>query len=107
MIGHLLNSAAVVYRPSFTADGRGGRATSWSTVGTIRVKVGQPSAEEREIAARGGADLTHVIHASHGVDVRRGDELDVGGPRRMRVVSVVTDSHRSYLRIGCEVMQGG
>lgn len=107
MIGHLLNSTAAVYRPSAAADGRGGRGITFSGVGTIRVKVGQPSAEEREIAARGGADLTHVIHASHGVDVRRGDELDVGGPRRLRVVSVVTDSHRSYLRIGCEVMQGG
>lgn len=107
MIRHLLNSTATVYRPAFAADGRGGRSTTFSGVGTVRVKVGQPSAEEREIAARGGATLSYVVHAPYGTDVRRGDELDVGGPRRLRVVSVVTDSHLSYLRIGCEVMQGG
>ncbi len=107
MIGHLLNSTATVYRPAFAADGRGGRSTTFSGVGTIRVKVGQPSAEEREIAARGGATLSHVVHAPYGTDVRRGDELAVGGVRRLRVIDVVTNSRQSYVRVDCEVVQAG
>lgn len=78
-----------------------------SSVATIRVKVGQPSTEEREIAARSGSTLTHVVHALYGANVKRGDELDIGGARRLRVVDVVTNSHQSYARLGCEVVQGG
>lgn len=107
MIDHLLNSKVTVYRPALSSDGRGGRTSSMSSVGTLRVKIGQPSTEEREIAARSGSTLTHVLHAVYGSNVKRGDEIDIGGARRLRVVDVVTNSHQSYARLGCEVVQGG
>lgn len=106
MIFHLLNSSAVVYRPSFTADGRGGRARSVSVVGTVRAKVSQPTAAEREEAARLGAELRHVVHMEASADVRRGDEIDTGSGRRLRVVDVVTNSRETYLRLECEGVQG-
>lgn len=107
MIGHLLNSSVTVYRPLFAADGRGGRIKTMAAVGTIRAKVDQPAAAERAVAAQEGATLTHVVHAAYSADVDRGDELDVGGPRRLRVLAVVNNSRRTYKRLECQVIQGG
>jgi SPP1 family predicted phage head-tail adaptor len=107
MIGHLLNSAVTVYRPGFTADDVGGRTKVFAEVGTIRVKVDQPSEAERMIAAQMGAVLTHVLHAPYGADVERADEIDTGGPRRLRVVAVVNNSRLTYTRIECQVIEGG
>lgn len=107
MIGHLLNTTATVYRPAFAADGRGGRTTTFTAAGTVRVKVGQPTAAEGVIAGRDGAMLMTPVHLAYSADVRRGDELDAGGPRRLRVLGVVSDSRRTYKRADCEAVQGG
>lgn len=107
MIDHLLNMVAEVYRPTLVADGRGGRTRSFASVGLVRVKVGQPQASEQDTGGRAGATLMTPVHASYVADVERGDELEVGGPRRLRVVAVVTNSHRTYRRLECEVVQGG
>lgn len=106
MIEHLLNSEATVYRPAFAADGRGGRTATVSAVGTVRAMVGQPSAVEVVEAGQHGARLLTPVHMAATADVRRGDELDVGGARRLRVVAVVSDSRGTYRRADCEVMQG-
>lgn len=106
MIRHLLNDALTVYRASFAADGRGGRVKTMSEVGTVRARVSQPSAEERRTAGREGATLDAVIHVAFRADVQRGDELDDGGSRRWRVVSVVNDSSRTYRRLECQAVQG-
>lgn len=107
MVGHLLNAVVTVYRPTMAPDGRGGRARTFSSVGAMRAKVGQPGAAEGTLAGRDGAMLMTPVHLEAGSDVRRGDELDTGGPRRLRVVDVVTDSRGTYLRADCEVVQGG
>ena len=107
MISRLLLDTVEVYRPTLVADGRGGRTRSFASVGVVRAKVGQPSTDERATAARLGAVLSAVVHVAFGADVRRGDELDVGHPRRVRVVSVTTNSRRTYARIECEEVQGG
>lgn len=107
MIGHLLNTTLDVYRPSFTPDGRGGQTETIASVGTIRAQVNQPTAEERMVAAQNGANLTHVVHTTFGADVERGDELDEGGARRLRVLAVITNSRHTYARLECEVTQGG
>ena len=106
MIGHLLTSSADVFRPSHVGDGRGGRTRSFVQINSVLVKVNQPSVAEEELAARQGATLAYRVHMSAGEDVRRDDELDVGG-RRLRVIGVVSDSHGTYKRADCEVVQVG
>jgi SPP1 family predicted phage head-tail adaptor len=107
VIGHRLNSELTVYRATDTPDGAGGTTRAFASAGTIRAQVSQPSAEERTVAAQTGANLTHVVHTTRGADVERGDELDIGGARRLRVVSVTWDSRQTYTRLECEVTQGG
>ncbi len=107
LVGHLLTDTVDVFRPTFTPDGRGGRSASFAFVASMRAKVNQPSPSEGKLAGRDGAMMVTPVHLDAGVDVRRGDELEVGGPRRLRVVDVVTNSRASYLRADCEVVQGG
>jgi SPP1 family predicted phage head-tail adaptor len=107
VIGHRLNDSLTVYRATDVADGAGGSTRTFASVGTIRAQVSQPSAEERTVAAQAGANLTHVVHTTHGADVGRGDELDTGEGRRLRVLAVLTNSRRTYSRLECEVAQGG
>jgi head-tail adaptor len=107
MIDHLLNSTVTVYRAAFTPDGRGGRTSAFSSQGTVRAKVGQPQAVEGMIAGRDGAMLLTPVHVAYSEDVARGDELDTGAPRRLRVLGVVNDSRLTYKRLDCEVIQGG
>lgn len=107
MIRHLLNASLDVYRDTFTNDGRGGRTSTMAKVGTVRARVAQPSATERMVAAELGAVLEHVVHVEHVADVLRGDELDTGGARRLRVQAVVSDSSATYKRLECQVVEGG
>lgn len=106
MIGHLLNAAVTVYRPAFTADGRGGRTRAMNEQGSIRARIVQPTDVERTVAGQDGATLYHVVHVAYGADVERGDELDTGGSRRLRVVAVVSDSSGTYKRLDCRVIEG-
>lgn len=107
MIAHRLNATLTVYRASFAGDGVGGRTETFASAGTIRAQVNQPTAEERLAAAQAGANLTHVVHTIYGADVARGDELDDGGARRLRVLAVFTNSRHTYRRLECEVVEGG
>lgn len=106
MIRHLLNSSVTVYRPGFTPDGRGGRTRSTSSHGTLRARISQPSAAERATAGQMGSVLDAIVHVEFNSDVERGDELDTGDTRRLRVVSVVNDSARTYKRLDCQAIQG-
>jgi head-tail adaptor len=106
MIGHLLNRELTVYRAAYVADGAGGRTRTLSEHGTVRGMVTQPSDEERQVAAQEGARLDSVVYTTNGADVERGDELDDGGARRLRVVSVIENSRETYARLHCEVVQG-
>lgn len=106
MIGHRLNSTLTVHRPTVIADGAGGGVKTFSELGTIRAQVSQPSAQERLVAAQAGALLTHVVHVANGEDVQRGDELDTGTGRRLRVLAATHDSRNTYLRLDCEQVQG-
>lgn len=107
MIGHLLDSEVTVWRPTYAPDGRGGRTTTFAQVGAMRAKVGQPAPAEGVYAGQDGARLLTPVHLVFGADVQRGDEIDAGGPRRLRVMSLVTNSRRSYQRADCEVVQSG
>ena len=106
MIGHRLNSTRTVYRATYVADGAGGRTKTWAAVATIAAQVNQPSAAERMAAAQLGAELSHVVHTTFGADVERGDELDTGGARRLRVVAVLNDSRQTYSRLECQAVEG-
>lgn len=107
MIEHLLNTTVDVYRATFAADGSGGRTKTDAKVDTIPAMVSQPSAEERALAQEAGARLDYVVHALRTANARRGDTLDVGDGRRLRVVAAFHNSRYSYLRLDCEVQQGG
>ncbi len=107
MIAHRLNSTLTVYRATYADDGAGGRTKTFASVGTIRAQVNQPGATERLAAAQLGAELSHVVHTIFTADVEEGDELDAGGPRRLRVRAVLNDSRETYKRLECEVVQGG
>lgn len=111
MIGHLLVSTLTVHRPISTDDGLGGTEVVMVEAGDIAAQVSQPTPVELQVAAQWGAQLTHVIHAAAGADVRRGDELagdlpsDVPEGRRLRVISTVSNSRTTYTRVLCEVVQ--
>jgi SPP1 family predicted phage head-tail adaptor len=106
MLRNFMNATLTVYRGAFAADGRGGRSKTMGEVGTVRARVSQPSAQERFVAGQMDAKLTHVVHVEYGADVQRGDELDAGDARRMRVMAVMNDSSRTYRRLECELVQG-
>lgn len=97
MIGHLLTRTLTVHRPTTVGDGSGGQTVTFTEAGTVRAKVDQPAADEREQAGQWGAEHSHTIRFLSGADVRRGDEL-TGGGQRFRVLATVTDSHTTYLK---------
>lgn len=113
MIGHLLNRTATVYRPSSTTDEVGGQTVTLAAAGTVRIKVGQPTAEERMQGDQWGGRLTHVAHVLAGADVERGDELEVtrvagsSARGRLRVLAVSGNSHDSYRRLELEAYEAG
>lgn len=111
MIGHLTRTPLTVHRPATASDGMGGQTVTYTAAGEIRVQVNQPTTDERMLAQQAGVDLTHILHAVAGVDVRRGDELDGDLPsplddgKRLRVFAVVSNSRTTYTRIECETVQ--
>jgi len=110
-IAHLMTHTLSVYRSTESTDSGGGRVEAFALVGTIRAKVNQPTPEETQAAGVWGAQLSHVVHSEVYEDVRRGDEFGGELPSeiepgfRLRVLSVVSDSHSTYRRALCEVVQ--
>lgn len=111
MIGHRLITPLEVWRETVTIDPGGGQQVEWAKAGDIRGQVSQPNPEERLVAQQAGVSLTHIVHTSYGADVRRGDELDGDLPsevrdgERLRVISAVSDSRRTYMRLQAETVQ--
>jgi hypothetical protein len=113
VIGHLMTHRATVHRPSTVTDEVGGQTVTYAVVASgVRVKVGQPSAEERLQGDQWGARLTHVGHTFVTANIGRGDELvvtpalpDVPARGRLRVLAVSTDSHGTYRRLELEAYQ--
>lgn len=107
MIRHLLNTNVDVYRASFTNDGRGGRTSSMSKVGTIRARVMPlPKMLEERVAGEMAELEFYVAHVLADADVQREDELDTGLARRLRVLAVVKDSSSTYKRLECQLVEG-
>lgn len=111
LVSHLLAQSLTLYRGVEAVDAGGGRVVVFEQVDVIRAKVNQPTPEEHELAGVWGVQLSHVVHAENYVDVRRGDMLggelpsEVQPEQRLRVVSVVSDSHSTYKRAFCEIVQ--
>lgn len=112
LIEHLLTQTLDHYRPMYDLDAGGGQAlTGYQPLGPLRCMVSQPSsAEVQDAAAKWGAALSHVVHCLYGEDVQRGDELDGPVPSipdgcRLRVIDVIANSRRTYLRLSCETVQ--
>ena len=112
MIEHLLTQTLSLYRPVDAVDSGGGRQPTMVQVGTLRAKVNQPTPAEQELAGVWGAQLSHTVHAGEENDIRRGDEFggelpsEVQPNERLRVIAVVSDSHATYKRMMCVIVQG-
>jgi head-tail adaptor len=104
MIEHLLNRALSHSRPQTTSDGGGGRTTTWLDLGTVRARVSQPTATERETGDQHGADLSYPIYLSPRTAVRRGDRL-ADGTRVYEVLETFGPSESIYLRADCRLRQ--
>lgn len=97
-----LNRELAVWRTTRAEDGQGGQDETFGEVATVRAKVNQPTAAERNEAMRSGVDLTFGIHFLPDADVQRGDELrDAAAGEVFRVESTVYPSTRVYLRAEC------
>lgn len=94
-----------VWRPTSASDGRGGRITTPTQVGTILAKVDQPSAVEQAAAAQSQSRHDHSVYTDGDADVRRGDELRQAGRPTMRVNHVVRPSEPIYTKALCELIQ--
>lgn len=104
MIGHLLNRSVQVWRRAEVDDGTGGQATTWVQVATQRVRISQPTAQERQVAQQAHGDLTHKVYAQPDTDIRRGDELR-DTDLVLRVMATLGPSKDAYLRADCEQLQ--
>ncbi|MGW4641809.1 head-tail adaptor protein [Sphaerisporangium sp. NPDC004334] len=100
----LLNRTLQVRRPHTTGDGGGGQVTTWQAAGTVRARLSQPTAVERETGDQYGADLTYPVYLLPEADVRRGDQL-IDGERVLLVTEVYTPSEPVYLRADCRRRQ--
>jgi len=105
MIDHLLNKTALHFRPSPISDGAGGQDVTRVQIGTVQVKVDQPSHAERTTAEQSESWQDNAIYTVAGSDVRRGDELQVEG-RTYRVDGTFEPSRPAYLRLDCVLLQG-
>lgn len=104
-VSRLLNTSAEVWRQTRTPDGMGGWDVTWAQLSTVRARLSQPSAMERQIAAQAQAQLTHVVYAEDTADIRRNDQL-----RRDGLIYEVTDTYQpsvpgTYLRVNCTLQQ--
>lgn len=104
MIEHLLNRRMTVMRPHTTGDGGGGQTTEWRVAGTVRARVDQPTATERETGDQNGADISHPVYLLPRADVRRGDRL-VDGALDLLVLKIYGPSAPKYRRADCEERQ--
>ncbi|MFG1873388.1 head-tail adaptor protein [Sphaerisporangium sp. NPDC049003] len=106
MVEHLLNRTLAHTRPHTFSDGGGGQATEWRPVGTgtVRARVNQPTAVEREAGDQLSADLSYPIYLSPRAAVRRGDRL-TDGHAVYEVLETYGPSVSIYLRADCRLRQ--
>lgn len=104
-VGRLLNRTVPVWRATTSDDGGGGQDVTWSQVATLRARMSQPTARERQAADQAESQLDETWYFHPTADVRRGDELRPPG----RVVEVFATFEPSapgtYLRADCTVRQ--
>jgi head-tail adaptor len=107
--GRHLNRRLEVHRPTTVDDGAGGKETTLVLQGTVRARVSQPSASERQVAAQTSSRHSHDIYLLPGADVERGDELRgtdrLGRAQEFRVQAVVEPSEAVYSKAMCELIQ--
>jgi SPP1 family predicted phage head-tail adaptor len=105
-VGALLNNSVAVWRATTSSDGGGGQETTWGAQGTLRARLSQPSARERQAADQAGADLTHIVYLPDDADVRRGDELRLASGVVLTVNATFEPSEPgTYLRADCTARQ--
>lgn len=100
----MIKDSREVWRPAETVDSLGGRSVVFTRVASVRCKVDQASAAEREESGQWGAECTNGVYMLPSADVRRGDELR-GGPLVLRVLAVIQPSTPQYRKALCSAVQ--
>jgi len=108
--GRFFNRRLEVWRPTRTADGYGGWATTMvRQPGTVRAKVDQPSNADQMLAQQSGSTHDHTVFVSPRADVRRGDELRgtdaLGQAQVFKVLATVQPSTPVYSKAPCQLTQ--
>lgn len=99
--GRLLNRKVPVWRAVTADDGGGGQTVTWQQVGTVRGRRSQPTARDRTAAAQASAELDQVWYFGPAADVRRGDELRLGGQVWQVIATFEPSEDGIYLRADC------
>lgn len=104
-ITHLLNETVTQRREVRTPDGAGGTRADLAPIGTLAVRIPQPSTTERFYAEQPQAEHTQPIYADPDADLVRGDELVHADGRAWRVTAVLHPSKAKYVRADCELLE--
>ena len=97
--------AMTVTRPAKTADGQGGWAVGYETIGLVNGRLRPASASERISADQQQARITHVWYCAPTEDIRRGDLLS-GEGQTVEVLAVREPSHMGHhLEVDCVEIQ--
>lgn len=72
----LLNNTFTIYRRDRIADGQGGWAVVYASLGTAEGRIRPASGSEREVAQAEQRQITHVLYVVHGTDIARGDRVE-------------------------------
>jgi len=99
---HLFNKTLTLQRKVTVDDGQGGTYLDWQTVATIRGRLRPASAQERTVAAKEQAVISHVLYCGTTDDVRRGDRV-VSGRLTVEITAVREPSYAGH-HLECEGM---
>jgi len=101
----LLNTDVEIWRYSRVPDGGGGWEETWALLATVRARLSQPSAAERQVADQAQGWLTHVAYLESGADVRRGDEIRQAGLTLEVIATFEPSVPGTYRRANCTAQQ--
>lgn len=105
-VTHLLNRSATIIRLTQSADGQGGFTTSESTVASPSGRRHAARGNDRLIAGREEAGVTHIWYFEHGTDVTVRDIVRNAGTD-YEVLNVQGPSLDDHLRVETKEVQVG
>jgi len=106
-IVHLLNRTVDIKRQSLVSDGQGGFSNTFAAVVTgVKGRRQAASGNERLVAGREEALVSHVWYFDAGVNVRNRDVLESNGIQD-EVISVLPPSRDDFMKVAVKEIQIG